>query len=400
MTALRLVLAQLRRRPLQTALGVVLLALGIATLVFVVLVQSQLTRQLEHDARNVDLVVGAKGSPLQLVLSAVYQVDVPTGNVPLATLELLRGNRLVKQAVPLAMGDSYRGFRIVGTEVSFLELYEAALASGQFWTAPMQAIIGAEVARVTGLAPGAEFFGTHGIAEGGAAHEDARYRVVGVLAPAGSVVDRLVLTDKASVWHVHGDAVEDGTEHDAEHDAEREITAILVRYASPMGAAIVPRQINAEDRLQAASPANEIARLFAVVGVGVETMRGFAWILVGSSLLALFVTLFSALEERRYDIAIMRLVGASRAHVAWLLLLEAWLLALFAIVLGLALGAAAVTVVGSWLAEARAFSLTPTALGPAVGLVVLVALAVATLAAMLPAWRAARMDVATVLAQG
>jgi putative ABC transport system permease protein len=167
-----------------------------------------------------------------------------------------------------------------------------------------------------------------------------------------------------------------------------------------MGAAIVPRQINAEDRLQAASPANEIARLFAVVGVGVETMRGFAWILVGSSLLALFVTLFSALEERRYDIAIMRLVGASRAHVAWLLLLEAWLLALFAIVLGLALGAAAVTVVGSWLAEARAFSLTPTALGPAVGLVVLVALAVATLAAMLPAWRAARMDVATVLAQG
>lgn len=399
MTTVGLVVAQLRRRPLQTVLGVALLALGIATLVFVVLVQSQLTRQLERDARNIDLVVGAKGSPLQLVLSAVYQVDVPTGNVPLATVGLLRGNRLVRQAIPLAMGDSYRGFRIVGTEPAFLELHEAALASGRMWSAPMQAVVGSEVARETGLAPGAEFFGTHGIAEGGAVHEDARYRVVGVLARTESVVDRLVLTDMASVWHVHeGDAVDEAERRILE--AEREITAILVRYASPMGAAIVPRQINAESRLQAASPANEIARLFAVVGVGIETMRGFAWILVGSSLLALFVTLFNALEERRYDIAIMRLVGASGARVAWLLLLEAWLLAGVALVIGLALGAAAVAVVDSWLAEARAFSLSASAMGPAIGLVVTVALVVATLAAVLPAWRAARMDVSRVLAMG
>ena len=399
MTTLGLVVAQLRRRPLQTVLGVALLALGIATLVFVVLAQSQLTRQLERDARNIDLVVGAKGSPLQLVLSAVYQVDVPTGNVPLATVDLLRGNRLVSQAIPLAMGDSYRGFRIVGTEPAFLELHEAALASGRMWSAPMQAVIGSEVARETGLAPGAEFLGTHGIAEGGAVHEDARYRVVGVLARTESVVDRLVLTDKASVWQVHeGDAADEVERRILE--AEREVTAILVRYASPMGAAIVPRQINAESRLQAASPANEIARLFAVVGVGIETMRGFAWILIGSSLLALFVTLFNALEERRYDIAIMRLVGASGARVAWLLLLEAWLLAAAALALGLALGVAAVAVVDSWLVEARAFSLSATAIGPAMGLVVMVALAVATLAAVLPAWRAARMDVSRVLAMG
>jgi putative ABC transport system permease protein len=398
-TTLGLVVAQLRRRPLQTVLGVALLALGIATLVFVVLAQSQLTRQLERDARNIDLVVGAKGSPLQLVLSAVYQVDVPTGNVPLATVDLLRGNRLVSQAIPLAMGDSYRGFRIVGTEPAFLELHEAALASGRMWSAPMQAVIGSEVARETGLAPGAEFLGTHGIAEGGAVHEDARYRVVGVLARTESVVDRLVLTDKASVWQVHeGDAADEVERRILE--AEREVTAILVRYASPMGAAIVPRQINAESRLQAASPANEIARLFAVVGVGIETMRGFAWILIGSSLLALFVTLFNALEERRYDIAIMRLVGASGARVAWLLLLEAWLLAAAALALGLALGVAAVAVVDSWLVEARAFSLSATAIGPAMGLVVMVALAVATLAAVLPAWRAARMDVSRVLAMG
>jgi putative ABC transport system permease protein len=150
----------------------------------------------------------------------------------------------------------------------------------------------------------------------------------------------------------------------------------------------------------AASPANEIARLFAVVGVGIETMRGFAWILVAMSLLALFVTLFNALEERRYDVAIMRLLGASQARVAGLLLLEAWLLAFMAIVLGLALGLGAVAVVGQWLAQARAFTLSASATAPALGMIVAVAFVVATLAAAVPTWRASRMNVSEALAQG
>jgi putative ABC transport system permease protein len=399
MNALALVAAQLRRRPLQTVLGIVLLALGIATLVFVVLVQSQLTRQLEQDARNIDLVVGAKGSPLQLVLSAIYQVDVPTGNVPLAALAELRANRLVRQAVPLSMGDSYRGFRIVGTEPAFLELHDARLAAGTLWQAPMQVVAGAEVARVTGLRTGAEFLGTHGLAEGGAEHDDARFRVVGVLATTGSVIDRLLLTDTASVWQVHEGEAADEQERKV-LEAEREVTAILVRYASPMGAAIVPRQVNAENRLMAAAPASEIARLFAVVGVGIDTLRGFAWILLGTSLLALFVTLFNALEERRYDIAILRLIGASRWRVAGLMLLEAWVLGGLAIALGVTLGLAAVAVVGHWLADARAFTLSPTAVGPALGLVVSVAVAVTTLAAACPAWRAMKMEISQVLAAG
>jgi putative ABC transport system permease protein len=399
MNALGFVWAQLSRRPLQTLLGVVLLALGIGTLVFVVLVQSQLTRQLENDARNIDLVVGAKGSPLQLVLSAVYQVDVPTGNVPLAALEMLRANRLVQQAVPLAMGDSYRGFRIVGTEPEFLALHGARLAQGTLWQGPMQAVAGAQVARITGLAPGSVFLGTHGLAEGGAVHEEARYTVAGVLAPTGTVIDRLLLTDKASVWVVHEGEIEDEAERKI-LEGEREVTAILVRYASPMGAAIVPRQVNAESRLMAASPAGEIARLFAVFGVGIETLRGFAWILVASALLALFVTLFNALEERRYDIAILRLIGASPARVAGLMLLEAWVLGGIALILGLALGVGAVALVGHWMVQARAFTLSPAALGPALAPVIAVAFAVASLAAALPAWRASRMNVSQTLATG
>ncbi|MGZ8253251.1 MAG: ABC transporter permease [Burkholderiaceae bacterium] len=396
---LSIVLAQLARRPLQTVLAVVLLALGIATLTFVILVQGQLSRQLARDARGIDLVVGAKGSPLQLILSALYHVDVPTGNVPLAALDQLRRNRLVAQVIPVSLGDNHRGFRIVGTDPALIEHYGAHFASGAVWTRPMQAVVGSEVGRVASIAVGGVLNGTHGLAQGGAVHEEARYEVVGVLAPSGTVLDRLILTDKASVWRVHeGDPADDAERRILED--EREVTALLVRYASPMAVAVVPRQVNAESRLMAASPANELARLFAVMGVGIETMRMFGGVLVASSLLALFVTLYNALEERRYDIAVMRLLGASRARVAMLLLIEAWLLAAVALIAGLAIGLAGVAVVGGWLAQSRAFAVSPSTLTPELLWIGIVALAAATLAAAIPAWRASRMNIARTLTQG
>ena len=398
MNAGRLIIAQLLRKPLQTVLAVVLLALGIATLVFVVLVQGQLSRQLARDAQGIDLVVGAKGSPLQLILSAVYHIDVPTGNVPVAAIDQLRANRLIAQVIPVSLGDNFRGFRIVGTEPALIEHYGGRLAAGALWTAPMQAVIGAEVALVTGLSIASTFSGAHGLIESGAMHEESNYSVVGILMPTGTVLDRLVITDKASVWRVH-----EGEPASADErtilEAEREVTALLVRYASPLAAAIVPRQVNAESRLMAASPASELARLFAVVGIGINTMRVFAAVLIASSLLALFVTLYNALEERRYDIAIMRLLGASRGRIVGLMLFEAWLLAFVAIILGLLIGLVAVAVVAHWLTQARALSVTAH-VTPELLWIGIVAFLIATIAALLPAWRAGRMDVAQTLAKG
>jgi putative ABC transport system permease protein len=257
----------------------------------------------------------------------------------------------------------------------------------------MQAVLGAAVARETALELGARFAGTHGLATDGAVHEDAQYRVVGILAPTGTVLDRLILTDLHSVWLVH--------EGEATHpedrrllEAEREVTALLVRYATPLAAALLPRQVNAQPALMAAVPATELARLFAVVGVGVEVLRAFGAILMGAALLALFVALMNALEERRYDLAIMRLLGASRARIAALLLIEAWLLAAVALAAGFALALLALYVVGAWLAQARSFVLTPLTWTPGLALVVASALATATFAALVPAWRASRMDAA------
>ena len=146
MSTARLLWAYLRARPLMTLLTTLLVALGMATVVIVTLVTGQFDERLRRDAAGIDLVVGAKGSPLQLVLSGVYHLDVPPGNIALSALDELRANRLVAQAVPISLGDSFRGFRIVGTEPEFLAMHAARFSSGQVFSAPMQAVLGARVA--------------------------------------------------------------------------------------------------------------------------------------------------------------------------------------------------------------------------------------------------------------
>ncbi|MBJ7416598.1 MAG: ABC transporter permease, partial [Niveispirillum sp.] len=200
MNTLGLSLAYLRRRPLTTGLNLLLLALGIALIAFLLLLERGLESRLSRDVAGIDMVVGAKGSPLQLVLSAVLQVDVPTGNVPLAALETLRRNPLVKQAVPVAMGDSFGSFRILGTEPAYIDHYGGTLSSGRMFAEPMEAVLGADVAAASGLGLGSPLIGTHGLTAGGEAHVGMPYRVVGILARTGTVLDRLVLTPVASFW--------------------------------------------------------------------------------------------------------------------------------------------------------------------------------------------------------
>src|SRR5262249_45286030 len=155
-----------RARPLVTALNLLLLALGIATITLLMLATGQIEQRMGRDARGIDLVVGAKGSPMQLVLSAVFHLDAPTGNIPLADAQALRRSRAVKKALPPALGDSYRSFRIVGTSHDYPAHYGSRLAAGRLWDAPMEVVLGAETAAATGLGLGAEFTGAHGLSAG------------------------------------------------------------------------------------------------------------------------------------------------------------------------------------------------------------------------------------------
>lgn len=388
----------LRARPLQTALSLLLLSLGVATIVLLMLVVNQLEERMHRDADGIHLVVGAKGSPMQLMLSGIYHVDAPTGNIPLAAAQALAKNRMVKKAMPLALGDSWRGHRIVGATHDYPAHYRAQPAAGRLWQKPMEAVLGAEVAARTGAGVGTAFAGAHGMGGEGEEHAE-KYSVVGVLGRTGLVIDRLILTSIESVWHVHEE--HRGPQDDADPEAlqeAREVTVVLVEYASPLAAAMLPRSINAQSALQAASPAFETARLFSIVGAGVEAVRGFALILILAAGLSVFIALYSALEERRYDLALMRALGASPRRLFGLLMVEGVALSAVGALIGLALGHLLASLLGLWLRARHHAPVSGADWRPEELWLVAIVLCVGALAALVPAWRAYRTDVSRTLA--
>ena len=455
MNVVLLGLRTIRRRPLPAVLTVLLLTLGIATVIVLGLFQRELEDRLGRDARGIDLVVGAKGSGLQLVLSSVFHADVPTGNVRLSDLRDIASHPMVASVIPLSLGDTWRGFRIVGTNHDYMHHYGGRLANGRFFERTMEAVLGSSIFRRTGLGIGDSFIGSHGIeGDSGFGHDDHPYRVVGVLQETGTVLDRLVLVNSASVWEVHaahgegsgaaegegrsgsgGDVPDDagrdrdeapgrapgesegastpagdrgypttgaggsGNEESGLPPGDHEITAMLVRYRTPLAAISLPRAINSATTVQAASPAQEIARLFHLVGTGLDAFRAFAGVLVGASALSLFIALWHAMHEQRYDLAVMRTLGASRGRLLRFVLAQGAGLGVAGAGLGTALGHATGWLLREWLERNRSLSLGSLGWAPEEGLIVVGAVLIALAAAAIPAIRAWRLDVGTVLAE-
>ncbi len=340
-------------RPLAAALNVLLLSLGLASITFLLLLSLQLDKAFDKDLAGIDAVVGAKGSPMQLILCGVFHIDVPTGNVPLTAVQALAANPLVASVIPLSLGDSFQGFRIVGSSQAYVSHYGATLSQGALWRAPMEVVLGAAVAKRLGLQVGNTFVGSHGLGAGGHLHEADPYTVVGILQPSGTVIDRLIVTDTASTWKVHEDhhAVHD--DHDEDHAAEekaREVTLALVQYQTPLAAMSFPRWVNTTTALQAASPALEITRLLSMLGLGTDVLRAFAGVLLLTAGLSVFIALLNAVRERRADLALLRMLGAPPRKIAALLLGEALWLGVMSALIGIAGGQALALLIG-WMLQ-------------------------------------------------
>jgi putative ABC transport system permease protein len=387
-------------RPLATSLNLLLLALGLASMAFVLIARDQIDRAFERDLQGIDAVVGAKGSPMQLILAGVFHLDVPPGNIGLEEVKKLKTLPQVAQVIPLSLGDNLQGFRIVGTTEDYPAHYGATLAQGVLWTRPMEAVLGAQVARTTGLVVGNGFAGAHGLGGGGAVHGATPYTVTGVLAPCGCVLDRLVLTATESVWKVHDDmhATPDMDDEDrAAIEADREVTMALIRYGSPLAAATFPRYINDSTNMQAAAPAVEITRLLSMVGVGTRVLQGLGAVLLGVAGLSVFIALWSAVRERRTDLAMLRMLGAPPLRVGALLLCESLWLAVMACALGLLAAHGLTALMGSMLMEQQSLAISGWQWVSAEGWVPVLAFVVAVVAALVPAISAYRVDVTQLL---
>jgi putative ABC transport system permease protein len=403
----------LRSRPLNTALNIFLLGLGVAVATILLISNRQLQENITSNSRGIDLVVGAKGSPLQLILCNIFHVDFPTGNIRLNEAERVSKNRLVRESIPMALGDSYMGYRIVGTTRAYGALYDANPAEGAWWNKSMEVALGSAVSQKLRLPLGAHFTSSHGLTQKGHAHEEQPFVVKGILAETNSVLDNLILTSIESIWQVHdlyhpGEGLQVIPANStiasplvpsvAAGDSTKEITSLLIRYRSAMGAVQLPRWVNSESSLQAASPAFETARLFSILGVGVDIIRGFATVLIFISGLSIFIALYNSLKERKYDLAIMRSMGASKSKIFFSVLLEGAALTFFGTLFGLALAHIALFSLPYFLDGAQKSGITGLIFYPEEGIILAGSLLLGILCATLPALQAYRTDISKVLA--
>ncbi len=402
MNTLKLSVANLRFRALASFFNVLILALGIAAIVTLLHLSRQIEQRFTRDLQGIDLVVGAKGSPIQLILSSVFHLDIPNGNIPLAEAEKLEANPLIQSAIPIALGDNYNGFRIVGTTHDYIDHYGGKLAEGRLYEVQMEAVLGSEVVRKNQLKLNDKIIGAHGLANSDDLHTDFPYTIVGILQPTGTVLDRLVLTPVESVWHVHEHPDADDPEEVAYKKAhpEKEITSLLISYKTPMAAVVLPRLVDKTSSMQAASPAFETARLLKILGIGSDAIELFAGMLVAIAASGFFVTLWSAVNDRRYDIALMRSLGATRGKIFALVLAEGLTLGALGTALGLLLGHGFACLAQSWIERTRHMALGAVGFHPYEIYVVLIALAISAVAAILPGMMAYRVNVAKVLSKG
>ena len=407
-----LALRNLLYRPWTTALSLILAALGAGLISLILLLNWQLEQQFDRNLAGIDLVIGAKGSPLQLMMSSMYHISSPTGNVPLDGVKpfLNPEHPYIELGVPLSLGDSYQGRRIVGTRPNFLRLYGAEVGEGKMWSEVMDVVAGATAARELGLHLGDTFHSSHGLIEDDdLTHRDApEFRITGILAPTGTVADLILLTPTESLWAVHATHEQEaGESEEHEHQevhydvtaplaryADESITSVLVRFRGNSVTALnMQRSINENTEMQAVTPSIQLAELYATVGQGEAVLRQLGYVVVGVSILSIFIGLYSSLDRRRGELALLRSLGAGPPKLFGLLLLEGTITAVAGAILGLLVSHFGMLLIARYFSDAYRYDFRALVFLPEEGWLLLGALVVGGIAAAVPALRAANTDV-------
>lgn len=446
MNILKLSWKNITSKPLPSILSMLLLAVGLSTAIILKLTEHQLTENINNTGKDVKLVIGAKGSRLQLVLSSVFQIDNPTGNINYGFYTLLKRNRMIKEMIPVSMGDSYKRKRIVGTNQDYVRLFSGKLKEGVLFEKPLEATIGIAVATELGLKVGDEFVGGHGMEEVLHSHDEYKYKVVGVLRRSGSVLDNLILTPVQTVWIMHaghgddseytlgvGDKsmhtpeefVEDSLsqmakEHNHEHHhhdhhdhvevnldsllanidpKDREITAILFPNLSGNAKIGVLNNANNQPNMMAVDPAPEIMLLKNKLTPFVSIIIAISWFITIIAMFSVFIGLLNSLRGRKYEIALMRVLGASKAKVLVSILFEGVILSVLGYILCLVLSHAGMELIGNWMQNEYQYEFTGWIFLRSELTYLLVAIAIGLVSALFPAYKAYKTDISETLSK-
>ncbi len=389
MNLFKLSVKNITAKPYQAFLTWLMLTMGVSLAALLVLTGGALDEAFKKNLRGIDMVVGAKGSPLQLILSAVYQIDNPTGNIPLKEARKLALHPLVESTIELSYGDSYKGRRIIGTSKKYPDLYDADMAEGEFPLEVFDAAVGWDVAQEFGLKLNDQFYSSHGMDEGGEAHGDHPFVVSGIIEKSGSVIDKLILTPPESIWKVHS--------YDESDTAEKDITAMLVKFKNKMGMISLPRTVNQNTSMQAALPSIEVNRLFGLFEIGISTLRIVALSVLILGAVSIFVSMINSLKERTFELALIRSMGATRAQVFSMIVLESLFLGMLGVVSGWVVSHLGILALSKY--AGREFGITIDFFSISSGelLIAGLTLLLCFFAAMIPAFKTLRLDVSKVL---
>jgi putative ABC transport system permease protein len=398
----KLSLKNIFNKPLSSTISLALLILGIGIISLLLQLNTLIKDQMDNNLKGIDMVVGAKGSPLQLILSSVYHIDSPTGNISLEEAEKISKNRMVGSSIKLLYGDNFKGYRIVGAEKKFIELYNGKIKKGKNLSKPFEVLVGSKVYSKLKIDIGDDLISLHGLRETGESHDDKSFKVVGLLEPSNSVIDQLIITLPQSVWDVHGNHnLEEEHEHDQDeehqHD-DREITAMLIKFKSPMNIIQFPRQINETTNLQAAVPSYEISRLFKLFGFGIETLSYLAYLIIVVSGFSLFINLFNSMRERKYEMALIRTLGASRLQLSTMIIFESIILTISGFILGLLFSRFGVMFVSSLMEESINYNLSSFRILNEEYWLLLLSVIIGLLASLIPAVQVYKMNISKILA--
>jgi len=480
MSILRLAYKNIMHRPLNLILSIILFGLGIGLINFLILFNHQLKNKFDKNLAEIDLVVGAKGSPLQMILSSMYHIDNPTGNITVGEAKAFLNPKhpLIKASVPLSLGDSYRSYRIVGTTDSLMSFYNSEIESGKVYNRDFEVTIGKAVADDTGLKIGDKFKSAHGFNDDeDLAHDHAAFQVVGILKGTGSVIDQLILTNPSTVWNVHdhtepigvieedhsdhdhdhsdhedhdhdGDGVQDHAAHDhdhshehdhdhdhshdnhdhdgdgkpdhtaEEHDAhtghnhgaempyartnmdllnypDKDITTLLIKFKNRTNfqSLSMPRAINENTDMQAASPAIEINRLYSMIGIGRQMLQWLAALIALISAISIFIVLYKSMRERKYELALIRVMGGSRNNLFLLIILEGMIMTAIGFVVGFFLSHIGMELLAGSLKSSYKYSFSGWQFLKQEWWLLVLSLLIGILASLIPAISASRMDI-------
>ena len=399
------------KRPFSSGLSVLLLASSIMIIILSFLTMQQIESKFNENANKIDLVVGAKGSRLQLVLCNVFHVDNPTGNIRMKDVTFLTKHPFVKNAIPISLGDNYKSYRIVGTNQNFLQkLYKAPLKQGKLFEKPYEVVLGFNAANKMDLKLGDSFYGSHGIDASIHEHQDAKYLVVGLLDYSGEVIDNLILTSLESVWQVHSEDHQKGSfdlnyekKHDHHHhkitldEEDKEITALLINYKSQRAKFSIPGIVNNKEQLMAAEPSIEIQRLLDLVQPAVKVLTVLAWFIFGLAFFSMLITMINSMKNRKYEIAMMRASGATSKLVLISILTEGFLIAFIGGLLGVFMGHIFLEIMGQYLTNHYHYQFSGLVFNYFELWLLIGTIATGIISAFIPAIAAYNMDISSTL---